>query len=113
MSQPKEPDMADTAELPLMPQEKTSASAGVGRVRVDYGALTHQGLVRTNNEDHYFAARFGRFLSPLTTNLAGHATTLFEEEGYAMAVAVASSLLLLGLSATLVMVLRRRERDLL
>src|SRR5262245_44214640 len=87
MSDTKEPDMADTAELPLMPQEKSSASAGVGRVRVDYSALTHQGLVRTNNEDHFFVSRFGRFLTPIATNLEGQATTLFEEEGFAMAVA--------------------------
>jgi PPM family protein phosphatase len=88
MSQPKDPDMADTAELPLMPTEPNAeASAGAGRVRVDYGAMTHQGHVRPNNEDHYFVSRFGRFLTTLTTNLEGQTNTLFEEEGYAMAVA--------------------------
>jgi PPM family protein phosphatase len=87
MSDTKEPDMADTAELPLLPSEEPAASAGVGRVRVDYAAQTHQGLVRTNNEDHFFVSRFGRFLTPLSTNLQGHARTLFEEEGYGMAVA--------------------------
>jgi serine/threonine protein phosphatase PrpC len=88
MSEPKDPDMADTAELPLMPSEPNAeASAGSGRVRVDYAALTHQGHVRPNNEDHYFVSRFGRFLTTLVTNLEGQENTLFEEEGYAMAVA--------------------------
>lgn len=88
MSEPtKEPDLADTAELPLLAPEAPSASAGSGRVRVDYAAQTHQGLVRTNNEDHYFVTRFGRFLTPLATNLEGAAQSVFEEEGYGMAVA--------------------------
>ena len=66
MSDRKDPDMADTAELPIMGQDMTSASAGVGRVRVDYAALTHQGLVRPNNEDHCFLADFG--LTPRADN---------------------------------------------
>jgi protein phosphatase len=70
MSDPKEPDMADTAELPLLPSEEPAASAGVGRVRVDYAAQPHQGLVRTNNEDHYLVVRFGRSLENLQTNVS-------------------------------------------
>lgn len=87
MSEPNDPDMADTAEMPIFPKENAAASAGAGRVRIDYAAMTNQGLVRENNEDHFFVARFGRFLSPLTTNVEGQENTLFEEEGYALAVA--------------------------
>jgi protein phosphatase len=86
MSEPKDPDLADTAELPVFPRDAT-ASAGTGRVRVDYAAQTNQGLVRTNNEDQFFVARFGRFLTPLSTSLPGQTDTMFEEEGYAMALA--------------------------
>ncbi len=80
--------MGDTAELPIFSQDAvTTATAGVGRVRVDCGAVTNPGLLRPNNEDHYLVCRFGRYLTPLATNLDGHADTLFEEEGYGMVVA--------------------------
>lgn len=36
---------------------------------VDLGALSHQGLVRENNEDSYLVLRFGRSLHNLMTNL--------------------------------------------
>jgi protein phosphatase len=36
---------------------------------VDLGALSHQGLVRENNEDSYLVLRFGRSLDNLMTNL--------------------------------------------
>jgi protein phosphatase len=36
---------------------------------VDLGAISHQGHVRENNEDHYFVMRFGRALDTLLTNV--------------------------------------------
>jgi protein phosphatase len=39
-------------------------------VEVDLGALSHQGKVRENNEDRYFAARFERAMETLLTNLS-------------------------------------------
>jgi protein phosphatase len=56
-------------------------------VEVDYGALSHAGLVRTNNEDHFLLARFGRFLTPLLTNLTSPRPSNFAEEGYGLVVA--------------------------
>ncbi len=38
-------------------------------VQVEFGALTHVGYVRPNNEDHYLVARLGRSLEPLMTNV--------------------------------------------
>jgi protein phosphatase len=55
---------------------------------VQLGALSHQGLVRSNNEDHFLVARFGRTLHTVATNLPadplGHG---HEETGYGMLVA--------------------------
>lgn len=77
--------LAETAELPGL-DRPSRPSAGVGRVRVDCAGLTNTGLVRSNNEDHFFVARFGRFLEPLITNM-GQASTMFEEEGHGLVVA--------------------------
>jgi serine/threonine protein phosphatase PrpC len=86
MSSPKDSPLADTAEMPAL-GKTPNASAGVGRVRMDFAALSHKGHVRTNNEDHYLVARFGRFLTPLLTNVPGQSATLFEEEGHGIVVA--------------------------
>jgi PPM family protein phosphatase len=56
--------------------------------RVDVAGLSHQGLVRPNNEDHFFVARFGRFLERLFTNLPEEEMPRrFEETGYGLVVA--------------------------
>lgn len=85
MSTPSNP-LAETAELPSLARP-ASASAGTGRVRVDCAGMSHKGLVRSNNEDHYLVARFGRFLEPLLTNMPGQASMMFEEEGHVLVVA--------------------------
>jgi protein phosphatase len=57
-------------------------------VQVDFGALTHVGKVRTNNEDHYLVSRLGRSLEPLMTNVpADELPRRLAEYGYAMLVA--------------------------
>jgi protein phosphatase len=62
---------AETADYTEGPAPSTSprprpASA---QIQVDLGALSHQGKVRTNNEDCYLVARFTRAMQPLLTNL--------------------------------------------
>ena len=42
---------------------------GWGPLVADLGAATHQGHLRTNNEDSYLLMRFGRSLERLSTNL--------------------------------------------
>jgi protein phosphatase len=81
---------ADTAELaapdPLV--EAPWPDTGSARVRVDLAALSHQGLVRTNNEDHYLVVRAGRALETLYSNLpADAAPARSEETGYGLIVA--------------------------
>jgi PPM family protein phosphatase len=57
-------------------------------VMVDSAGLSHPGLVRTDNEDHFFVARFGRFLEVQQSNLPVDAFPARSEEvGWAMAVA--------------------------
>lgn len=85
MSTMKNP-LGDTAEFPVL-DKSSQASAAAGRVRVDCAGRSHPGYVRSNNEDHFYIARVGRFLAPLQTNLAGPNEMLFEEEGHGLVVA--------------------------
>jgi serine/threonine protein phosphatase PrpC len=56
--------------------------------QVDMAALTHAGLVRTNNEDHYLTVRAERSLQILQTNLPGGLMpSRFDEFAYGLAVA--------------------------
>ncbi len=57
-------------------------------VRVDLGALSHPGLVRIRNEDHYMVAKISRTLEVLLDNLPeGELPQGLEEDGYSMVVA--------------------------
>ncbi len=73
----------------------TSVAPGVARPRiataqidVDLGALSHKGNVRTNNEDHFLAVRFGRVLQTMLTNVPdGLIPSRSDEVGYGMVIA--------------------------
>lgn len=83
------PGIADTAEFEF-PQGKwrDRPVTDSARVEADLGGLSHVGKVRTNNEDHFLIARFGRFLEVLQNNLPADAVPLRSEEGgYGMVVA--------------------------
>jgi serine/threonine protein phosphatase PrpC len=82
-------DAADTLELPALDfWTHASPHFGSARVQVDLGALSHQGLVRSNNEDHYVVVRLGRMLETLLTNVpAGQLPDRAEEVGYGLLVA--------------------------
>lgn len=80
---------ADTAEFQF-PQGKwrDRPDSYSARVEADLGGLSHVGKVRTNNEDHFLIARFGRYLEALQNNLPADAVPLRSEEGgYGMVVA--------------------------
>ena len=67
----------------VQPPENVSA-----RVQVDLAALSHQGKVRTNNEDHYLVVRCERVFQTLLTNLPeGLIPKRFAEIGHGMLVA--------------------------
>ncbi|MDR3632687.1 MAG: protein phosphatase 2C domain-containing protein [Isosphaeraceae bacterium] len=72
-----------TMELPC----RTETPPG-GRLRVEFGALTHAGNVRENNEDHFFVARLAKSMHVFESSLPGAGGTRFsDEEGYLMVVA--------------------------
>ena len=57
-------------------------------VDVDYGAISHVGKVRKNNEDHYLVGRLGRSLEPVMTNVPPDALPgRLDEVGWGMLVA--------------------------
>ena len=56
-------------------------------VRVELAAVSHKGLVRANNEDHYLVLRYGRTLEKLLTNLPDQVPNHSVEIGYGMLVA--------------------------
>jgi protein phosphatase len=80
----------DTAEVKPVPQP-----AGLDRppllsalARVDVAGLSDRGHVRPGNEDHFYVARFGRFLERLCTNVPeDELPPRFDETGYAAIVA--------------------------
>jgi protein phosphatase len=58
------------------------------RVKIDCGALTHKGMVRTNNEDHFLVARLAKSMQICQTSLEDDGGTRFsDEDGYLMVVA--------------------------
>lgn len=80
---------AETAILPSpILQDEGTPTKPAPNVRVDFGAMSHPGRVRTNNEDHYLISRISRSLSVLKTNVpAGELPDRFEDSGYVLAVA--------------------------
>ena len=55
--------------------------------RADFGAVTHPGKVRPQNEDHYVIVRRSRLRNVLLTNLPREAIPNYQEHAYALAVA--------------------------
>lgn len=81
---------ADTVEIPLAKalSRPLGSETGSARVQVDIAAQTHQGKVRTANEDHYLVMRLGRTLEALQTSLPpDQVPARAEEVGYGLLVA--------------------------
>ena len=86
----------DTEDPETKPLANGSSTEATGRfssypsslVQVDLAGMSHPGLVRANNEDHYLIAQASRSLQILETNLPlEKATTNFDETAYGMLVA--------------------------
>jgi serine/threonine protein phosphatase PrpC len=75
--------------LPLHEFETQQSSTPLSsRIRIDFGAVSHTGKVRLNNEDAYLIWRTGRFWEKLRTNIVDPLLPEHQEEnGYSMAVA--------------------------
>lgn len=73
----------DDSETVIIPTEPTSM-----QVMVDFGAATHAGRVRENNEDSYLVTRASRSLEMLLTNVqCGELPLWAAERSYGLAVA--------------------------
>jgi serine/threonine protein phosphatase PrpC len=80
----------DAAEyiLPAPPARVLPPADISARVQVDVAALSHQGKVRENNEDHFLVSRAERSLETVVTNLPkGAVPQKFAEVAYGMLVA--------------------------
>src|SRR5215213_162699 len=80
-------DDADTMELPTPLPAKPWPKTASSLVIVDLGACSHQGKVRTNNEDSFLVLRLERSLQTLLTNLPADLPAKTTEIGYCMLVA--------------------------
>lgn len=81
---------ADTLifELPLSVDPLQPPRPFSSLVRIDFGAITHAGNVRPNNEDSYVIYRAGRYWEKVKTSLEeGDLPDRSDEIGYGMAVA--------------------------
>lgn len=80
----------DTAEfrIPVLGESLVSPIPPSSRVQVEFGAVTHRGNVRDQNEDSFIVYRVGRYWEKLATSLPPQELPdRFEEFAYAMAVA--------------------------
>ena len=79
---------ADTAEFPVG-QDLLAKHFGPSPppVCVNFGALSHTGLVRTNNEDHFLVIERRRSRSILLSNLPEGFLQAADDVSYVMAVA--------------------------
>jgi serine/threonine protein phosphatase PrpC len=81
-------NLADTVDLPPLVTNAEAECPLSSSVRVDIDGLTDTGKVRTNNEDHFLVACFGRSLVTLKTNVAENLVPdRFDQMGYALVVA--------------------------
>jgi hypothetical protein len=73
---------ADTVAMPLVKvlSQPLGPDTGSARVQVDIAAQTHQGLVRSANEDHYLVICLERALETLLTSLPTHQVPARAEE---------------------------------
>lgn len=80
-------DDQDTVEFDAQIQASKFFGNATPSVNVAFGAATHTGLVRTNNEDHFAVVRRFRSREVLLTNMPADAYPEREESVYAFGVA--------------------------
>lgn len=84
----REPHETDTAEFtPVEDLFAKHFGPSPPPVDVQFGAHSHRGLVRTNNEDHYLVIERRRTRSVLLTNLPEGFLPLADDTAYVLAVA--------------------------
>jgi serine/threonine protein phosphatase PrpC len=84
----EEKKLSDTGVFEAPSPQYASRVPPLARVQVDLASLSDRGKKRLNNEDHFLALDFGRFMTCLQSNLpSGAVPTKFEQRGYGFAVA--------------------------
>src|SRR5262245_52934856 len=74
--------------LPLAPADWENPTWRPANLHIDISGLSHPGLVRPTNEDHFLTARYGRFLETLHSNIPiSQRSSAHELTGYALLVA--------------------------
>jgi len=80
--------MSDTSSTSGDVKPLVAARSSSSPVRIDVAAVTHPGLVRPNNEDHYYVTKATRALETLMTSLpAGDVPEHAADVNYVMVVA--------------------------
>ena len=78
----------DTAEITTDGMPARPIDAPIPAASVEFGALSHLGKVRLNNEDHFLTACSRRLIDVANTNLPGDSfPSRYEEDAYLMIVA--------------------------
>ena len=77
----------DTVEFPPLADMLKWFGPSAVPAQMSFGALSHQGNVRSNNEDHYIVVQRRRSRSVLLTNLPGQITDFAEDQVHILAVA--------------------------
>jgi PPM family protein phosphatase len=81
------PDVRSTLEVPVCDHRAISESRPP-RAAIQFGALSHAGTVRDNNEDQYLVAKLSKSMRVCKSSLSEEGETQFsEEEGYLIVVA--------------------------
>jgi PPM family protein phosphatase len=85
-----DPSLEDTIELtlPMLAAAESGPQPASSGVRVEFGAASHVGKRRSNNEDAYLIFRTGRYLETVASSLPrNELPRRFDEQGYTMVVA--------------------------
>ena len=77
----------DTLEFPVEDDPSKWFGASAVRAEMAFGASSHPGKLRPNNEDHYIVVQRRRSRSVLLTNLPGNITDFAEDQVHILAVA--------------------------
>ena len=88
MRKDNDSDKDDTVDIALDKQfSKKFFDDSTRRLTIEFGAATHTGKVRANNEDHYVIVKRRRTTELIKTNLAADDLVLADDADFAMVVA--------------------------
>lgn len=87
MPQPEAKPLDDTVEVPALGAHDVPGAENTLPTRLEFGAASHVGLRRPNNEDHYAVVQRSRIRRILLTNVDAPGLVLPDDEAYSLIVA--------------------------